>query len=394
MRGFSATVSASRLLSRLAPFYGPIESTALRNSELYATRMLFHLANLAEGWLWLQLFVSMPWFVVRKAESLALIALGLGTIWIIRILLRQGRIRLCAWIFLGQSWIGTLICVLLSGGIHSSYMVLHIAIPAVSAVLLGKKAGLLAMGASASLTLLMAAAEIAGYGPLYYFPMPTGPSWMVVLLALLVTTLPVSQTVRALSDALTVAEERANRFSHDAFHDPLTGLPNRLLFLERLNHRLILNRRESGVHYAVLFLDLDRFKEVNDRLGHSEGDQLLRDVAVRLARVMRSCDTLARFGGDEFTVLLEQLEYPASAETVAERLQSSLVGTFPLGEFRIRVNASIGVVLSSPMYTHADQIIRDADSAMYRAKAAGGNRIVTFHESAIRQRARAAGSGS
>lgn len=158
---------------------------------------------------------------------------------------------------------------------------------------------------------------------------------------------------------------------HDAFHDALTGLANRKLFMEHLQLTIARSERESGTMFAVLFLDLDRFKIVNDSLGHSEGDKLLKAIAGRLNLILRPGDLVGRLGGDEFTILLSELDSPAAALLIAERIQEEMSMPFDLGGSEITTSASIGITFSSPAYTQAEEMLRDADIAMYRAKAKG-----------------------
>jgi diguanylate cyclase (GGDEF)-like protein len=168
------------------------------------------------------------------------------------------------------------------------------------------------------------------------------------------------------------------RLQHDALHDALTGLPNRTLFLDRLEQSLRRARRrgpESGA--AVLFLDLDRFKVVNDSLGHHAGDDLLQSVALRLDAALRPGDTVARIGGDEFTVLLEDVAEPREATIVAERVLATLAQPFPIAGRELHVSGSIGIALAGPD-VDPEELIRDADVAMYRAKAEGKARHAVF----------------
>ena len=161
-----------------------------------------------------------------------------------------------------------------------------------------------------------------------------------------------------------------DRLTHDAFHDALTGLPNRALFMDRLGRSTERSRRHAGHQFAVLFLDLDRFKVVNDSLGHTFGDQLLINVAERLRNALRGADTVARLGGDEFTILLE-IDHLADAARTAERIQEELRLPFRIGEHEIFTTASIGIALSATGYERPHDVLRDADIAMYRAKSRG-----------------------
>ena len=167
---------------------------------------------------------------------------------------------------------------------------------------------------------------------------------------------------------------------HQSLHDPLVGLPNRVLLLDRVDRALKRTKRDD-VYTAVIFIDLDRFKLVNDSLGHDTGDLLLQTVVPRLAGVLRENDTLARFGGDEFVVLCEDLDNSAQALYLAKRVHEAFKLPFRLGSQEHQISASIGVAVSSDKYVgRPEDLVRDADAAMYRAKAAGGNRIELFDE--------------
>jgi len=169
--------------------------------------------------------------------------------------------------------------------------------------------------------------------------------------------------------------------------DPLTGLPNRLLFTDRLGRLIKHAKRRKDYWFAVLFLDLDGFKMINDSLGHLVGDQLLVGVASRLEKCLRATDTVARLGegfivarmgGDEFTVLLDDLKEPGDAKQAAERLMKSVTSPFMLGGREVFTSMSIGIALSNPSYEQAEDILRDADTAMYRAKSRGKARYEIF----------------
>jgi diguanylate cyclase (GGDEF)-like protein/PAS domain S-box-containing protein len=175
------------------------------------------------------------------------------------------------------------------------------------------------------------------------------------------------------------------RLAHQATHDPLTGLPNRVLLLDKLTTVLErAHRRHSSV--AVLFLDLDHFKVVNDSLGHRFGDQLLVGIAERLAKALRPGDTIARFGGDEFVLLCEDLDDPSDAVAIARRVERALEAPFVLEGSDIYVGVSIGIAFSGPDSNEAETLIRDADAAMYRAKEKGRARYEVF-DSAMRDSA-------
>ncbi|MFZ1086720.1 MAG: EAL domain-containing protein [Terracidiphilus sp.] len=168
------------------------------------------------------------------------------------------------------------------------------------------------------------------------------------------------------------------KLQHDALHDALTGLPNRALFLDRLNLAFRRRSRSRGQNCGVLFLDLDRFKEVNDTQGHAAGDALLIAVAERLRAALRPQDTAARLGGDEFAILVENILSVADIEHMADRVLHSMERAFEIEGHAVRVGASIGVAIAGPDHAAPELLVRDADFAMYRAKQAGGGRIEIF----------------
>lgn len=167
---------------------------------------------------------------------------------------------------------------------------------------------------------------------------------------------------------------------HQALHDPLTGLPNRVLFRDRLDHALS-HAERTGSLLAVLFLDVDEFKLINDSLGHETGDTTLRAVTSRLLATVREGDTLARFGGDEFVVLSEDLDEPETAVRIADRMRAALAAPLTIDGGEHVVTASVGVAVTTGSYQGGAQaLLRDADAAMYRAKAAGRDRTEVFDE--------------
>jgi diguanylate cyclase (GGDEF)-like protein len=175
-----------------------------------------------------------------------------------------------------------------------------------------------------------------------------------------------------------VLEETKEHFRHAAFHDSLTGLPNRAMFTELLKAEIESSKRRDDHKFAVLFLDLDRFKNINDSLGHTHGDLLLVAFAGRLERTLRPVDTLARFGGDEFAILFSGMTDATDAVRVAQRIQDELTQPFVLDKNSAFATASIGIALSSTGYDRPEDILRDADTAMYRAKENGKARYEVF----------------
>ena len=165
---------------------------------------------------------------------------------------------------------------------------------------------------------------------------------------------------------------------HEAMHDPLTNLPNRRLFANRLEHALEWNKRHPQDIFAVIYLDFDRFKLINDSLGHSVGDEMLVMLGQRLKSCVRTMDTVARMGGDEFSILLEGVESEAHILRVVKRLLNAFAKPFEIEDNTLIMTASMGVVMNLLKYQHIDDIIRDADIAMYNAKVQGKNNYQIF----------------
>ena len=219
------------------------------------------------------------------------------------------------------------------------------------------------------------------------FPSPNSalPSWYqssfsvaAIVTASTVVLLLLWQFRTRLVGTLAQARAAEKQMRHDAYHDALTGLPNRTLFMERVVRTMERARKDESYLFAVLFLDLDRFKNVNDSLGHSVGDLLLVEIAQRLRSCVHPTDTVARLGGDEFTVLLENLEYPENATEVAERLQEELEVPIKVGRHELYTTVSVGIVANVNNREKPEELLRDADTAMYRAKENGRARYEIF----------------
>lgn len=200
---------------------------------------------------------------------------------------------------------------------------------------------------------------------------------------------PTGEIIGVAASVLDITERKRaeDQLLHNAFHDELTGLPNRALFFDRLERLLTHTARHPEHVFGVAFLDLDRFKIVNDSLGHIVGDELLIAMAHRLQACVRQGDTVARLGGDEFALLLEDVQDLIDATQIAERILNALRTPFVLADQEIFTSGSIGIALSSSGYEKPEDILRDADTAMYRAKLEGRSRYEVFdqemHEKAV-----------
>ncbi|WP_374474241.1 EAL domain-containing protein [Arenimonas sp.] len=191
----------------------------------------------------------------------------------------------------------------------------------------------------------------------------------------------VQERTRELREQIAVREQVEARLQHEVMHDPLTGLPNRLYLRDRLERALASQRRNPGQQFALMYLDVDRFKVFNDSLGHLAGDEVLREVARRLQACVREPDVVARLSGDEFAVLLEHSPLPQTACKVAARIQKALQAPMQVGGRELQASASIGIALGNAHHANTDAVLHDADVALYRAKAAGRQRFVLFDES-------------
>ena len=184
--------------------------------------------------------------------------------------------------------------------------------------------------------------------------------------------------LQSTSREVTARIQAEEQLKHDALHDGLTGLPNRNLLMERLDLALKRAKRYCEFHFALLFLDLDNFKVVNDSLGHLVGDELLLAVATQLMELIRETDLAARLGGDEFVILLEGLDEIEEAVRVAQRILDVLRSPLQMAEREVFISTSIGIVVGASSYQNAEELLRDADLAMYRAKKSGPGRYAMF----------------
>ncbi len=193
-----------------------------------------------------------------------------------------------------------------------------------------------------------------------------------VLLSLTMAFAGKARVVQAELERIVETEEQAR---YKTMTDTLTGLPNRAQFMERVARSIQCGRADRNFQFAILFIDLDGFKPINDSLGHKAGDAVLRQTAKRLQACLRKGDTVGRYGGDEFTLLVNHVTGDGDAIRVAERVLAKLKEPIDVGE-RVKVGASIGIALSTNMHERPEDLIRDADGAMYKAKGQGKNRYV------------------
>ncbi len=198
-----------------------------------------------------------------------------------------------------------------------------------------------------------------------------------VLLSVTKVSNPSANLIFQIQD-ITHRKRAEEQLIHDAFHDALTGLPNRALFMDHLQQSVERAKRRKHIPFAVLFVDFDRFKVINDSLGHMAGDQLLVDISNRLKSTVRPGDTVARIGGDEFTILVDDLNTADEAMLIADRLLRKMAEPFNLAGREVFVTASIGITLSTVGYEQPEDALRDADTAMYRAKTMGKARYEVF----------------
>ena len=189
------------------------------------------------------------------------------------------------------------------------------------------------------------------------------------------------KSLQRLQDTQTALIKTQQQLEHDAFHDSLTGLPNRAFLRKLLEKAIKLEVRHPKYQYAFMFLDLDRFKLINDSLGHLVGDELLKQVAQRLQICLRNTDTVSRLAGDEFAILLEEIESETEVTAIAQRIQEQFAQPFLLNNHEVYVGTSIGITFGTLKYQFPEDILRDADAAMYRAKSKGKGRYLVYNPS-------------
>ena len=225
---------------------------------------------------------------------------------------------------------------------------------------------------------------IDGHIPSYqqekrYFHQQGRPIWVLQNASLIRDENNTPQRIIFQIQDISERKKAEEQIYYAAFHDVLTGLPNRALLSERLCLAVDRAKKVKSYEFAVIFVDLDRFKIVNDSLGHEMGDELLVSLSIRLEKCLRSTDTIARLGGDEFAILLDGISSPKEATDVAERINNSLKEAFDLNGHNFYTSASIGIAYSSIGYDKPEDILRDADTAMYCAKANGKARHEVFN---------------
>ncbi|BAU65177.1 diguanylate cyclase/phosphodiesterase with PAS/PAC sensor [Stanieria sp. NIES-3757] len=191
-------------------------------------------------------------------------------------------------------------------------------------------------------------------------------------------TIQLKRVISELKQEISKHKQTQKQLFHQVLHDALTGLPNRKLFMEHLQKALQRSKRNQNYLFAVLFIDLDRFKIINDSLGHGVGDRLLIAIAHLLKQYSRDVDTVARLSGDEFALLLDDLKDSSDAVEIAERILEKISSPIALNERKVFTGASIGIALSSATYQNGNELLRDADIAMYRAKSQGKGRYAVF----------------
>lgn len=233
---------------------------------------------------------------------------------------------------------------------------------------------------SAHLLCIVDCVIIAAYGFfLHHFKLWGTDAVLIlpVLLCLILTFFTKTRSTQAQLQRLTETEEITR---NETMIDALTGLPNRAQFVERVSRSIQCCRNDRGFQFAILFIDLDNFKPINDKLGHKAGDAVLRHTAKRIQGCLRKGDIVGRYGGDEFTLLLNNVNNASDTVYVANRVLAKLQEPINAGEL-VKVGASIGIALSTNLHETPEELIRDADAAMYRAKAKGKNRFAISDQS-------------
>ena len=219
---------------------------------------------------------------------------------------------------------------------------------------------------------LLSSLIIGGYGVLLHRAGLLESDQVLVLPAFLCLTLVFLSKISIAQAEIKRIADTEEQSRNESMCDALTGLPNRAQFLERVARSVKCGQHNREFHFAILFVDLDGFKPINDRLGHKAGDAVLRQTAKLFQGCLRNGDLVARYGGDEFTFLINNVKGPSDAVHVAERILAKVQAPINVGE-PVKVGASIGIALSTNMHERAEDLIRDADGAMYQAKGKGKN---------------------
>ncbi|HEY9075905.1 MAG TPA: EAL domain-containing protein [Anaerolineaceae bacterium] len=306
-----------------------------------------------------------------KGLIIAYAVVILGWVWVIRGKYQQAIFLIAAGLLVMVTYQATF-----GQGLHDISMVAYPGLLIVSSLVLNRK-GIIAIAALTILAVTwLTLTDIFAWYP----RLPVNPAdfsdLLIVIVILVVcaawTVLLSENTRRSLQKATMEISERErieNRLLHAAVYDSLTGLPNRLLLSDRLEQVIRRQHRKQEDCFAVIFMDLDRFKDINDTLGHQVGDLLLTAISRRVEGIVRSSDTFARLSGDEFVILLTDLKEKADIFPVVERLQEQMLQPFQLNDAEVMVSFSIGIVYSTGEYTRPDDVLMDADIAMYRCKA-------------------------
>ena len=309
----------------------------------------------------------------------------------------RGKTKLGSVLFIAVVWVLFPFLSMISKGIHDPLLSGHFVVILLAGILVGRYAAMWAGLLSIISAGVVAYATKQGWVTdvlkmeAYTMGIVYAAVFLVCAVVLYLLLQDISKNLSARAEAINdlageieARKDVEEQLRHEVFHDALTRLPNRVLFHDRVDQAILRQRRHPDQMFAVLFLDLDRFKLVNDSLGHSCGDELLVIVAERLTDCVREVDTVARMGGDEFAVLLEDILQLEEVHVVAERIHQSLAAPMRNNEQELHVAASLGIAVTDPQNQSPEDYLRDADLAMYHAKNLGGHKTSLF-SSSLRQ---------